>query len=341
MGAEPEAGKAYSPTRSSEIWNTFRKVLSICEREKIDLLLIAGDLFHRQPLLRELKEVDYLFGQCAGTQIVLMAGNHDYIKANSYYRTFQWSPNVHMIQSDAVEAVELPSLQTAVWGCSYHARQIKEAVYDRAYPRGRWAYQILLAHGGDELHIPMDKNQMGTLGYDYVALGHIHKPQILIPDKMAYSGALEPIDTNDVGAHGYIRGELSKKGCRIQFVPLAFRCYLHLDLEVTPDMTGFALKDAIRREIEEYGKENIFQFRLKGYRNPDTLYDLSQMDLYGNIIEILDETVPAYDFEKLKAQNRNNLLGRYIESFGAVTKGSVEYEALCAGVQALMETKRG
>ena len=25
----------------------------------MDLLLIAGDLFHRQPLLRELKDVDY------------------------------------------------------------------------------------------------------------------------------------------------------------------------------------------------------------------------------------------------------------------------------------------
>jgi DNA repair exonuclease SbcCD nuclease subunit len=34
----------------------------VCEKEKTDLLLIAGDLFNGQPLLRELKEADYLLG---------------------------------------------------------------------------------------------------------------------------------------------------------------------------------------------------------------------------------------------------------------------------------------
>ena len=42
----------------------------MCEEEQTELLLIAGDLFHRQPLLRELKEVDYLFGSLTKTQVV-------------------------------------------------------------------------------------------------------------------------------------------------------------------------------------------------------------------------------------------------------------------------------
>ena len=45
-----------------------------------DLLLVAGDLFHRQPLLRELKEVDGLFASLDRTQVVLVAGNHDYMR---------------------------------------------------------------------------------------------------------------------------------------------------------------------------------------------------------------------------------------------------------------------
>ena len=38
-------------------------MIEICEKEEMDLLLIVGDLFHRQPLLRELKEVGYLLGK--------------------------------------------------------------------------------------------------------------------------------------------------------------------------------------------------------------------------------------------------------------------------------------
>ena len=53
LGAEPEAGTAYSKRRPDELWETFSEVVSLCEQEQTDLLLIAGDLFHRQPLLRE------------------------------------------------------------------------------------------------------------------------------------------------------------------------------------------------------------------------------------------------------------------------------------------------
>ena len=58
--------------------DTFAEVIDICEREQTDLLLIAGDLFHRQPLKKELKEVDYYFSRLSRTKVVLIAGNHDF-----------------------------------------------------------------------------------------------------------------------------------------------------------------------------------------------------------------------------------------------------------------------
>lgn len=41
------------------------------------------------------------------------------------------------------------------------------------------------------------------------------------------------------------------------------------------------------------------------------------------MLEILDETIPAYDFEKLYAENKETLLGRYIEKFAGCEEGSV------------------
>ena len=52
LGAEPDAGSSYTAKRPEELWNSFERLLNICEEEQTDLLLIAGDLFHRQPLFK-------------------------------------------------------------------------------------------------------------------------------------------------------------------------------------------------------------------------------------------------------------------------------------------------
>ena len=302
---------------------------------------MAGDLFHRQPLLRELKEVDGLFASLERTQVVLITGNHDYMRRDSYYRTFQWSANVHFLGSASVEAVELPALETAVYGCSYHERQIRQPLYDSAPAAGRQKREILLAHGGDTDHIPVSREALAGLGYDYVALGHIHMPQVVIPGLAAYAGALEPTDRNDTGHHGYIQGEITEDGCRFSFVPFASREYSHCEVEVDRRTTGAGLADLIWKKIEENGIQNMYKFLLKGYRDPDTLFDLDALDRRGNIIDIVDETKPAWDLEKLYRNNKNNLIGRYIESFSGAEKDSVEYRALFEGISALMETRRG
>ena len=338
-------------------------------------MLIAGDLFHRQPLLRELKEVNSLFETLLNTQVVLSAGNHDYLKKDSYYRTFKWAGNVHMILSGDISCVELPGLSAAVYGLSYHAKEIGECKFDCAVPEGRQKYEILLAHGGDEKHIPIQKEKLCGLGYDYVALGHIHKPQILTggrwsppenkdaagsaditrsrqcaggagdagsvyESRMAYSGALEPIDKNDTGKHGCMMGELTDEGCRLWFIPCAAREYVNLEVTAEKKMTSHALKNQIRGRIREMGIQNIYRVTVRGFHDPDILFDFEDMDPYGNITDLVDETKPAYDFPRLLAQNPGDLLGRFIESLMDYDEDSVEYLALCEGVQAMMETRK-
>ena len=198
---------------------------------------------------------------------------------------------------------------------------------------------ILLAHGGDENHIPIHKKELSAMGYDYVALGHIHKPQALEENRMVYAGALEPTDTGDLGPHGYVAGELTEEGCRTRFVPVALREYRELSVQADPAMTGYQVKEKIREAIEEGGTEHMYLVQIAGYRDPEIRFDLSGMDVYGNIVEIADETRPSYAFERLLEQNRENFLGSYIESFLGAEEDSAEYQALCEGVCALMETR--
>lgn len=340
LGAEPDAGAAYSAKRPEELWETFAAVTEICEKEKTDLLLIAGDLFHRQPLKRELREVNYYFSRLSHTKVVLIAGNHDYLKPDSSYRSFAWSSNVYPLFDAEPECVIFEELETAVTGFSYHEREIREGRYDRLKKEGDARYEILLAHGGDEKHIPIRKECLSQSGFDYIALGHIHRQQTVIPGKAAYAGSLEPTDKNDTGRHGYIRGELSEDGTSFEFVPFAGREYLHLAVQISPGMTSARVKDELKKIVDSRGKENLYKFILRGYRDPDMEFEPDRMRVYGNILEIADETLPAYDFEKLRKENKDNLLGKYIETFSGCGLQSIEYEALCEGVRALMENRQ-
>ena len=114
--------------------------------------------------------------------------------------------------------MEFAEIGTCVYGLSYEQREITQPLYDAVRPQKRQPVEILLAHGGDEKHIPFRKNELVKQGYDYIALGHIHLPAELAKDQMYYAGSLEPTDKNDTGKHGYIKGEI--KGGR---TPVAFR----------------------------------------------------------------------------------------------------------------------
>lgn len=337
LGAAPDVGTAYSGERPQELWDTFAGVIRRCEQEQTNLLLIAGDLFHRQPLLRELKEVNYLFSTLTHTKVVLIAGNHDYIRRDSHYRTFQWNTNVYPLFGEKTEYVLLKELNTAVYGFSYREREIREPRYDNIRAAGIAEYEILLAHGGDEKHIPISRDALRRSGFDYIAMGHIHKPQAVIADWALYAGALEPTDKNDTGQHGFIRGEITEAGVRTEFVPCAKREYIHLALQVEEHMTAGSVRDWQKRMIEKRGIQNIYQFVLRGFRDPDVVFEAGRMDEYGNILEVRDETKPAWRFQKIWEENRENLIGKYIETFAGCEEDDVEYQALYEGVQALLE----
>lgn len=341
LGASPAAGKAYTESRGNEIWNTFERLINICEAERTDLLLIAGDLFHRQPLLRELREVNYLFSKLTHTKVVLIAGNHDYLKNDSFYRRFQWCNQVTMIMQQNMCCVEYPELGTCVYGLSYEQREITEPLYNRAFARKRQPIEILLAHGGDETHIPIVKKDLQDLGYDYVALGHIHKPMELDGVNAYYAGALEPIDKNDTGIHGFVRGEITVLGVKTEFIPFATREYVHLEVNVNESMTGRYLKEKIQNAIMRKGKQHMYKVIVQGSRNVDTEFDFTGMDDLGNILEFVDRTKPSYDYKKIYEENKDNILGKYIEKLQDCLEGTLEYQALMEGISALIETRKG
>lgn len=336
LGAVPDRGEAWSQQRAQEIWDSFRRIIQLAKEQQVELLLIAGDLFHRQPLVRELKEVNYLFSTIPEVTVVLIAGNHDYLKRESAYLRFPWAQNVLCLWEEACEEVELPRLHTWIYGCSYHRREIKEAIYDNLRPNGEEGIHILVAHGGDAFHAPMAYERLEGAGFDYVALGHIHKPRLLT-SRMAYSGALEPLDRNDTGKHGYILGECSQGRTKVRFEPFAQREYRDLVLPIHRDATQFSLETQISYEIRQKGTGHLYRLILHGKRDANLSFDFDRCKVLGNITEIVDESIPDYDYQGLMRRYEGTLIGEYLAHFLKKPElTETEELALFYGLQAML-----
>lgn len=346
LGACPEKGKSLSEIRQEEIYKSFSAVINVCNEKEADLLLIAGDLFHKPPLVRELKDVNYHFQKLINTKVVLIAGNHDYIGARSNYADFNWADNVFMLSSPDMDSIYFEDINTEVYGFSYHTRDIYDARYKNAVPTVEERINILLAHGGDERNIPIDRKQLLKAGFDYIALGHIHKAEI-IDKRMAYAGSLEALDKNELGSHGYIKGEVIKQQIGsydtyesridISFVKSGVRSYIKLEVEVTPDMSGSKLLDIISQLINQNDSLDMYKIYLTGFRDTSMEIPSERILAIPNVVELYDNTLPDFDFNQLYNQNKTNIIGMYINQIKNETEDADTAEkALYYGLTALL-----
>ncbi len=314
--------------RGKEIWYTLKNIIKAAK--DVDLLMMCGDIFHRQPLLKELKELNYLFSTISDTKVVLIAGNHDFISEESYYKTFKWNENVYFLKSEQLESIHFDDINTTVYGSSYHKKEIKEDIYKGIKPKNKHSINILMAHGGDANHIPFDKNALMHAGFDYVALGHIHKPEIFADGCMAYAGGIEPLDINDIGDRGYIYGEISKKGVDVQFVKACKRIYIPIKFEWDEGITTEQIVDMVKDEIVKKGKENYYKVIITGVKELYSDIDISEIKRISGVVSVSDELEPDFCYESILKENENNIIGEFIR-----TIGDSDDRALYYGVKAL------
>lgn len=344
LSAVPESGTELGKIREREIYQTFYKILEQCRNEKPELLLIAGDLFHRPPLIKELKELDYHFQKLSCTQIVLIAGNHDYAGPHSNYRNFKWSNNVTMLLGRQLQSVYFPDFNTRVYGFSYHDRNYFEALPDCTAPKSQEEISILMLHGGEEGKVPFNQKRLAAAGFDYIALGHVHNNHEPLAERMTYTGSLEPLDRNELGQHGYYKGSILSHGGRfsLQFVPAACRSYIKLEINVTSDSTNSSIMEECEKKISQYGEENLYRIRLSGRRSTDLTIDRELLLSLGIVLEVVDDTLPDFDTEQIANDNPDNIFGMFVQKINAKqdTEEEIKNKALNYGLEALWQTQK-
>ena len=158
----------------------------------------------------------------------------------------------------------------------------------------------------------MKKNILKSKGFDYVALGHIHKLDYNSEENqnIVYPGSTVSLGFDELGQHGMIVGDFEEKNLRLEFVPLDEKEYKIINL----DITDINSKEELIEKIMELDiKENEYiEINLKGSRNFEiNTYELLKLILNNKIIKIKDETKIAYDLDKLS--NETTLRGLFIK----------------------------
>lgn len=312
LGVQPDKGRPWSEAREKEIKETFVKVVEDAEEKQVDLLLIAGDLFHMPPSEGMIRDVDYILSKLSKTKTIMIAGNHDYMKPDSPLANYKFSSKTICLSADKISNVYMKDLNVCVTGFSYNSKENTDDILDRIKPAKQGAFNILLAHGGDAKHLPFNRKTLRESNFDYVALGHIHKPEVIKENAVIMVGSLEPIDYTDTGARGYIYGDVVDGIVKTQFVPVAKRNYMNLLINIKPDHSPAMIVDLVDRQIKNLGVQHIYRILVKGHNHNHDVFDFTSLTTKYNIYEVVTEVSEEYDLTRIYTDNQDNLIGKFI-----------------------------
>lgn len=195
--------------RREEQLKILEKVINYIKTNKIEFLFISGD-FYENEYVRE-KTIEYinnLFKQIENTEIFISPGNHDPYLKNSYYRTYNWNTNVHIFDNE-IKKYSYENID--IYGFGFNDFYIQNSNIENIKIEDKEKCNILVVHGSldtsqnqEKAYNPMSYKKLQDLGFDYIALGHVHTTNYTKEEKIVYPGSLVALGFDEIGDHGMI-----------------------------------------------------------------------------------------------------------------------------------------
>ena len=298
--------------RRLEQRNVFKSLIEYIKKEKIPFLFIAGDLYEHQYVRNTTIEyINNLFQEIPETKIFIAPGNHDPILKNSYYKNYTWNDNVYIFNSE-VEKFEFDDLD--VYGVGFDDFYCKNSKINNIKIDDKNKINILVMHGDlnasentEMSYNPINENKLKTIGFDYIALGHIHKQ--LINNNIVYPGSTVSLGFDELGEHGAIDVSLEKNKLDIKFVKLDNTEFVEKKIDLSQITTEEEVIETIKNQ--EFEANKLYKIVLTGCKNMEiNTKKISSLLENKNIIKIKDETKMKYDIEKIAMEN--NLKGYFV-----------------------------
>ncbi|EIC4255155.1 exonuclease SbcCD subunit D [Listeria monocytogenes] len=210
-------------------FQSLERITTVAIKEAVDFVLIAGDIYDSEDQsvraqARFAKEMKRL--EAANIPVFMIHGNHDFIEKHK--EKLALPSNVHVFS----EQVEVMSYKTVtgvsvnIYGFSYNERHIRSSRVGEYKIQGDADFHIALLHGSEvssseehDVYAPFRVQEISKKGFDYWALGHIHKRQLLAESpSIYYPGNIQGRNRKESGEKGASIITLSEASTTIDFI---------------------------------------------------------------------------------------------------------------------------
>lgn len=243
-------------------FTALRRLLDLCERERPDFLLLAGDVYNQEDasVSAQLALRDgFRRLEALGIPVFLAHGNHDPL--SSRLRSVRWPGNVTVFgELPHAEPVSRRDGETPcafIHGVSHASgRETRNlaALFRRTEEDGLHVGLLHATPGdadGEARYAPFSQEDLKASGMDYWALGHIHDRREVCREPLAaYPGCPQGLHINEPGEKGCLLVTAEARpgggyGVRTAFRPLGPVVWKTLEM----DLDGVASLDELENRL--------------------------------------------------------------------------------------------
>ncbi len=224
-------------------FQAFERIIQLCLDRQVDFLILAGDVYDssEQNLRAQICVRDGLARLAeAGIATYIATGNHDYKITGAQLR---WPDSVHFFPPGQVatyRVIKDDQLIVEISGVSY-PNQNPDQSFIPLFPRtGEAPFRIGVLHtnlgnAADYAnYAPCSLTDLQNSGFDYWALGHVHRAAILNSGypTVVYPGTSQGRSARETGPKGCYYVQVDHRGIQPSFIPTAEVIWAELELDI-------------------------------------------------------------------------------------------------------------
>lgn len=234
----------------------FMRIVDVALAEEVAALLISGDLFDGAE--RSARTAAYLMLQLErlrerGIRVFYIKGNHD--AENPLTGELSLPENVHVFDGRGGKV----HLGQDVWihGVSFANRHAPESLVPKFSAPVEGAVNIAMLHTsltgaeGHDPYAPCTVSDLTAAGFDYWALGHVHRRQVHSKAPwVVMPGTPQGRDIGEPGPKSVTLLTIDKT-IEVEEVSTSIVEFLHLQVDATDVESDDALRDLLRRTLRD------------------------------------------------------------------------------------------
>ncbi|EAG4183374.1 exonuclease SbcCD subunit D [Listeria monocytogenes] len=210
-------------------FQSLERITTVAIKEAVDFVLIAGDIYDSEDQsvraqARFAKEMKRL--EVANIPVFMIHGNHDFIEKHKEKLVLPSNVHVFSEQVDVMSHKTATGVRVNIYGFSYNERHIRSSRVGEYKIQGDADFHIALLHGSEvssseehDVYAPFRVQEISKKGFDYWALGHIHKRQLLAESpSIYYPGNIQGRNRKESGEKGASIITLSEASTTIDFI---------------------------------------------------------------------------------------------------------------------------